>query len=139
MAASRAKTSLQSSPAGNYDDPFSDEDLCGYGCHADGVVAGASTAGCEHGTYAVTETTKRKAPAAARAVETVHDRSVHFPDEEPAPASTDALKEILSLANGHDARILKLEGDMRRLEGVVEQLVEHIASTGGEQPDPTGE
>ena len=135
MAASRGKASPQSSPAGEegYDEPFSDDDLCGYGCHGDGVAPGAISAGCEHGTYKVTETTKRKAVPVSGHPQTVHDRDLHHAVEE-ASSATDA---VVGLVNGHDERILTLETQVRSLQATVETLVEHIAGgTAAEETDP---
>lgn len=135
MAASRAKTSPQSSPAGEgYDEPFSDDDLCGYGCHADGVAPGAISAGCEHGTYKVTETTKRKAAPVSEHPQTVHDRDLHHAVEE-ASTATDAL---VGQVNAHDTRILALETQVRALQEVIDALVENLAGAPAEETDPVG-
>lgn len=132
MAAPRAKAaSPQSSPpAGEFDEPFSDDDLCGYGCHAEGVPPGdIHVVSCEHGSYAVTEKTKRKAaPAAAQRPETVHDRDVHFPGEQPAPApSSEGMQLLLDRSNDHDGRILKLEAQVQQL----------VAASAPQEPDPS--
>lgn len=129
MAASRAKTSPQSSPAGDFDAQFSDDDLCGYGCHSEGVPAGdIHTVSCEHGRYEVTAATKRKAAPPSQLPETVHDRSVHFPGEEPPLApDTESMKLLLERSNGHEERLLKLEAESTTLKETVAALVEHIA------------
>lgn len=137
MAASRAKTSPPSSPAGEvYDEPFSEDDLCGYGCHAEGVPPGdIHSVGCEHGRYQVTEKTKRKAaPANEARPETVHDRDVHFPTEQPAPApSAEGMKLLIDRSNNHDGRILKLEATVQAL------LAEREAAAESEPETATGE
>lgn len=139
MAASPRRTGPQSSPAGNdepagldeldglegYDPHHSDDDVCGHGCHSNGVAPGALTVGCEHGTYKVRENTRRKAPAANTRPQTVHDRDLHHPGAEPEPApGFEGVKVVAALANAHENRILQLEAEVRQIKVLVAQLLE---------------
>ena len=120
----RSKTSRSSSTAGEpdeaFDEPFSDDDLCGNGCFGNGVAPGdVHTVSCEHGKFKVTETTKRQAPRQPQYVPTVHDKSLHHESEQTIPADSGAVKHLLDHVNGHDERILKLEAAVERLQGIV--------------------
>jgi len=139
MAQAQRRTNRPSSPAGSAvvddqapEDEF-DEDLCGFGCHAGGVAPGSVSVGCEHGTYTVTEKHWRTTPPASQAPETVHDRSVHFESEQTLSPDSGAVKHLLGAVNGHDERILKLEAQLRELQGAV------LSLTSGPTPPVDGE
>lgn len=124
MAQAQRKTSPQSSRAGSTtvldpeDDAF-DDDVCGHGCHAGGVAPGSVSVGCEHGTYQVSEKHWRTTPQASQPPATIHDQQLHHETEQTLSPDSGAVKHLLERSNGHDERILRLEAQVRELQGII--------------------
>jgi hypothetical protein len=121
--AQRSRTSRSSSTAGEpvdegYDEPYSDDDLCGEGCFGAGVPEGdIHTVSCEHGKYKVTEATKRQAAPASPRIETVHDRMLHHESEQTIAPDSGAVKLLLDTVNGHSEDLVKLWAAVKELQG----------------------
>lgn len=130
-AATQRKSSTRpSSPAGD-EDVLDDMDLCGHGCHADGVPEGANFVGCEHGTYEVTDQMRRKAAAPAQTEPNVHAQQLHHEAKQQQPADTSAIGPLLEMVNAQNERIAVLEATVR-------QIIQHLEGPAADEDDGTG-
>jgi hypothetical protein len=106
------------SPAAE-DDGLDSMDLCGFGCHSEGVAPGAVSVGCEHGTYAVTDQMRVKASAPDQVEPNVHAQQLHHHAEQRQAPDTSAIGPLLEQINALSERVTMLEATVRQLVGMV--------------------
>lgn len=120
------------SPTPGDGDVLDSMDLCGYGCHAEGVAPGAVSVGCEHGTFEVTPQMRVKAAAPDQAEPNVHAQQLHHQAEQRQAADTSAIGPLLEAYNALSERLAVAEATIR-------QIVEHLkAAENAQGPEGDG-